>query len=395
MIFLLYSFDIYIFTLFQDLTNQKKANTRTLVLYHSFSQMKDHTSHTSLVITDTKTGDSRCFTVIEKLPSNPHTCVCLALSQSGDMVVIKSNKFEEATPDMQVEITHTKMACKDATAALHILFSGYDKAGKLYMVLPYLKNGNLHSVLERKSRLNEVEVKTIVGGLLREVASYHKNGLVHRDIKLENILVAENGEYVICDFGLACVISKGAHMKETVGTPNYIPPEVLEGNYTNLCDVWSLGIVMYTLLSGVHPFDEFTKRKIFERIKKVKYSFHDSVWKNVSDEAKDLLMLMITREDGRLSANACLQHPWFRADSDDSITTETFSDNEEESNVWSNLSSDEEEPSVNDDHVAQHDVPVPVKAWLPLFPSNLHDNFTQWGVYVTLGAFTFLTYYFI
>lgn len=91
--------------------------------------------------------------------------------------------------------------------------------------------------------------------LLRAINHCHASGVVHRDIKPENVMYGRDGEIKLIDFGLSKSY-KGKHTQLTTiaGTPYYMAPEVIEGDYTEQCDVWSLGVLMYVLLSGYLPF---------------------------------------------------------------------------------------------------------------------------------------------
>jgi len=91
--------------------------------------------------------------------------------------------------------------------------------------------------------------------LVRAINHCHANGVVHRDIKPENIMIGADNEIKLIDFGLSKIDkSKNQHLTTIAGTPYYMAPEVLEGDYNNKCDIWSLGVLMYVLLSGYLPF---------------------------------------------------------------------------------------------------------------------------------------------
>jgi calcium-dependent protein kinase len=91
--------------------------------------------------------------------------------------------------------------------------------------------------------------------LLRAITHCHSNGVVHRDIKPENIMIGGDGEIKLIDFGLSeKSVKKDASLHTIAGTPYYMAPEVLEGDYNFKCDIWSLGVLMYVLLSGYLPF---------------------------------------------------------------------------------------------------------------------------------------------
>lgn len=115
----------------------------------------------------------------------------------------------------------------------------------------------------------------------------------------------------IIDFGAASYFIKNKNLKVKVGTPYYIAPEVLKKEYNQKCDVWSLGVIMYILLCGKAPFEGRTTDEIFQKILEGKYSFNAKYWSNISQEAKDLITLMLTYDyKERPSAMDCLKHKW-------------------------------------------------------------------------------------
>lgn len=95
------------------------------------------------------------------------------------------------------------------------------------------------------------------------------------------------------------------------GTSYYVAPEVIEGTYSEKCDVWSVGIILYILLSGRPPFNGSTDEEIVEQIKVGQFDFDDPQWADISDEAKDLITRILCKEDIRISAAEAFQHPWF------------------------------------------------------------------------------------
>ena len=144
----------------------------------------------------------------------------------------------------------------------------------------------------------------------------HNQGICHRDLKPENILYLKEGDekdnpLKIIDFGL----SKHFRMNKLssrVGSVYYISPEVLEQSYTEKCDVWSGGVLLFLLLSGKLPFVGRNDNDIFAKIKSLNYNMNDNIWKNISDEAKDLIKHMLVPEKERFTAKEVLSHPWFK-----------------------------------------------------------------------------------
>lgn len=146
--------------------------------------------------------------------------------------------------------------------------------------------------------------------LFRALVHCHAEGVTHRDIKPENIMIGLDGEIKLIDFGLSAQTKK--NMKETVGTPYYVAPEVLEGKYDQKCDVWSLGVIMYVLLCGYLPFQGDTQDKVFKKIINSEWDFHHKEWKQVSLEAKDLVKQLLEKDiSKRLSSADALKHEWF------------------------------------------------------------------------------------
>lgn len=140
---------------------------------------------------------------------------------------------------------------------------------------------------------------------------------IHTHTQPENILLKspEDSVIKISDFGLSRVISEGSFMKTLCGTPQYIAPEVLERNpngYTPAVDMWSLGVILFALLSGTAPFDDRKgAAEMYNCIKTGRYHFPDSHWANVSGEAKRLICKLLTVDPSlRFTAFDALRDPW-------------------------------------------------------------------------------------
>ena len=109
-----------------------------------------------------------------------------------------------------------------------------------------------------KGHFNEVEANKVMVPIFDAVIAAHKLGIVHRDLKPENILLEQNKEFdqiKIIDFGTSLVYDENKKLDEKLGTPYYIAPEVLAKNYGAKCDIWSCGVIVYIVLSGVPPFN--------------------------------------------------------------------------------------------------------------------------------------------
>jgi len=143
----------------------------------------------------------------------------------------------------------------------------------------------------------------------------HSLGIMHRDIKPENLLFATkepSATIKVSDFGLARFIEEDVFATTTCGTPGYVAPEILEQEpYNKTCDYWSIGVVLFILLSGCPPFYDEDNFVLFEKIKNVEYNFDAPAWKSVSDDAKDIIKKMLQKNpDDRLTPDQFTNHPW-------------------------------------------------------------------------------------
>lgn len=126
----------------------------------------------------------------------------------------------------------------------------------------------------------------------------HHKKICHRDIKPENFLLYKENDdsYIkLIDFGLAKKVDQNQVLNAPNGTPYYIAPEVLKGSYTTQCDNWSMGVVMFIMLSGKPPFGGRSNKEIIDNVLKSEYSFSSPVWQNISDDAKDLIAKLLER----------------------------------------------------------------------------------------------------
>ena len=194
-------------------------------------------------------------------------------------------------------------------------FETYENNKYFYIVMEYCAGGELFDVIAKKAQkegsFNESEAAEMMKKLLKAINHCHSQNIAHRDIKPENIMITEDGDLKLIDFGLSKQV-KNKKMKTIVGTPYYIAPEVLQGKYGLKCDIWSLGVIMYILLSGYLPFGGDNAKDIFQKVTNGIYTFDQKEWKKVSPEGIDLIKNMIQVDTKkRYSAEQCLKHKWF------------------------------------------------------------------------------------
>ena len=198
----------------------------------------------------------------------------------------------------------------------------YEDQDSVHLVMELCAGGELFHRLQERGCFPEHEAAALFRYLMEVVAHCHSKGIVHRDLKPENILLVSrspSSPIKLADFGLATYTQPGQRLSGTVGSPFYIAPEVLAGGYNEAADVWSAGVILYILLSGIPPFWGKTKSKIFECIRSTELRFPSDPWDRVSDSAKELITGMLQRDPGqRLTAEQVLEHSWIREHADDS-----------------------------------------------------------------------------
>ena len=144
--------------------------------------------------------------------------------------------------------------------------------------------------------LTEHASAQIIRQILSAVAYLHSKKIAHRDIKPENILFESNDSLNVklLDFGNSRKIGANEAMSGVYGTAYYVAPEVLQGAYDEKCDIWSIGVILFVLLSGSPPFDGNSDMQILEAVKKGDFSVSGGVWDDISETAKDLVQRMLT-----------------------------------------------------------------------------------------------------
>ncbi|KAF7369102.1 Serine/threonine-protein kinase MARK2 [Mycena venus] len=210
----------------------------------------------------------------------------------------------------------------------------------IWIVTELCSGGELFDYLVEKGRIPEDEAKIIFGQLCLAVGYLHDKGIVHRDLKLENVLLDERCRVKLGDFGFTREFEKGALMETFCGTTGYASPEMLQGRkYLGPeVDIWSLGIILYCLLTGTLPFDDDDEDVMRKKI--IIGEFEDPEW--LSTESRDLIKNIIQQDPTkRLPISQILTHAWFtaptpsvRADTADSTTTDASDTNSESNRLF-------------------------------------------------------------
>ena len=204
---------------------------------------------------------------------------------------------------------------------------------KYYNLIQELCTGGELLTRAQKNQLKEKDIARIFYQIMSGVAYIHGIGIVHRDLKLENVLFSTedpNSPIKIIDFGFSVLMGKNnevnkekesenqdpkkgglKRLKSKVGTLYYISPEIIKGNYDEKCDIWACGVILYILLAGYPPFTGNTDKEVYNLITSLKYDFEKERWKNISKYAKELIKNMLTPAKNRYTAKQVLASKWF------------------------------------------------------------------------------------
>jgi calcium-dependent protein kinase len=194
------------------------------------------------------------------------------------------------------------------------LYETYEDETSVHIVMEYCKGGDLLDNLIETGQYDEELTAKIFGKILSAVNYLHSLNICHRDIKPDNFLFTSkriDAEIKCIDFGLATKFGEDDMMHSKVGTPYYLAPEVLRGNYRKECDIWSLGALLYVMLGGYPPFEGKNQNSVFKKIMQAQFNFKKRVWKNVSVEAKDLIRrMLVPNPKRRITIPLALNHSW-------------------------------------------------------------------------------------
>ena len=195
-------------------------------------------------------------------------------------------------------------------------YDTYEDCNHIYIVMEYCSGGELFAKITSQGHIHENEARVYMKKMIMAANHLHSLNIVHRDIKTENFLfdsACATKELKLVDFGLSNKFgAKFELMHSKVGTIYYVAPEVLKGNYDNKCDMWSLGVLMYTMLSGNLPFYDEAVGEVYNKLMIGAYSFEKPIWNSISSNATDLITKLLEIEPtARYSASEALSHDWF------------------------------------------------------------------------------------
>lgn len=207
----------------------------------------------------------------------------------------------------------------------------YEDAENYLLVMELMQGGELLDYIVERKHFSEREVADIIRPIIDAIRYCHSLNIIHRDIKPDNLLYSSRDRDArivkVADFGLARFISSQSLATTCCGTPCYVAPEIVDLQpYGKECDYWSIGVVLYILLSGFPPFCEEDNKILFEKIKLGVYGFQSPAWDPISSEAKEIIAnLLVVDPKKRANCEQLLRHPWIMGEtsSDKIIFTAT------------------------------------------------------------------------
>ncbi|CAN6341077.1 unnamed protein product [Urochloa humidicola] len=198
------------------------------------------------------------------------------------------------------------------------LRGAYEDRHSVNLVMELCEGGELFDRIIARGHYSERAAAALCREIVSVVHSCHSMGVMHRDLKPENFLFLnkrEDSPLKATDFGLSVFFKPGEQFRDLVGSAYYVAPEVLKRRYGAEADIWSAGVILYILLSGVPPFWAENEDGIFDAVLQGHIDFASDPWPSISNSAKDLVKKMLRQDPKeRLTAAEILNHPWIRED---------------------------------------------------------------------------------
>ncbi|XP_073301831.1 calcium-dependent protein kinase 1-like [Primulina huaijiensis] len=226
------------------------------------------------------------------------------------------NADDVADVRREVQIMHHLTGNRNIVELKEVFEDRHD----VHLVMELCGGGELFDRIIAKGHYSERAAAGLCRQIVTVVHACHSMGVMHRDLKPENFLflsTREDSPLKATDFGLSVFFKQGEVFKDLVGSAYYVAPEVLRRNYGSEADIWSAGVILYILLSGVPPFWGENENGIFDAVLRSHLDFVSDPWPSISSSAKDLVKKMLQADPkDRLTAVEVLNHPWMREDGD-------------------------------------------------------------------------------
>ena len=263
------------------------------------------------------------MSLISQLKSGSFATVCRGTHRaSGKKVAIKRVMRKDLSPEDDAAI-YDEVAILASLSHPHIapLIDFFEEKDCYFLVMELMSGGDLCDRVGKKKSYNEGDARDLVVKMLKAMAYCHSHKIAHRDLKPKNLLLMseDNDSYIkLADFGFAARCHEPKSLSQQCGSPFFVSPEILMRQaYDQMSDMWSVGCIIFLLLSGNLPFMGRSQKEVFKKIVSGKYEFDEDDWCNISDDAKDLInKLLVLDPDNRLSASEALRHKWLKTSND-------------------------------------------------------------------------------
>ncbi|XP_075052217.1 NUAK family SNF1-like kinase 2 [Mixophyes fleayi] len=210
------------------------------------------------------------YEFLESLGKGTYGTVKRARDKQGKEVAIKSIRKDRIKDEQDMLHIRRETEIMSSICHPHIIsiYEVFENSSKIVIVMEYASQGDLYDYISERQRLSEQEARRFFRQIVSAVQYCHANGIVHRDLKLENILLDENKNVKIADFGLSNIYHSDSYLQTYCGSPLYASPEIVNGRpYTGPeVDSWSLGVLLYILVHGCMPFDGQDYKKLVTQI---------------------------------------------------------------------------------------------------------------------------------
>jgi len=233
---------------------------------------------------------------------------------TGKLYAIKQLQKQKISDLTKVKNREVAIMMQVKHPSIVTLEEVYEDNTSLYLIMQLVPGGELFDKILAAGHFTESLASSIIKQVILGIQYLHSQNIIHRDLKPENLLCLDNtmNTILIADFGFARAIQDNQQVITQCGSLHYTAPEILQGQpYGPSVDMWSIGVILYVLLTGCFPWDESSGdvRNVVNQITNVLYSFPSDI--PISTEAKDLILHLIVKDpNGRLTPEQALAHPW-------------------------------------------------------------------------------------
>ncbi|CAI5459916.1 unnamed protein product [Closterium sp. Yama58-4] len=282
---------------------RRKARASDFVLRKAYADIREE-----YVVARKEIGSGQ-FGIIRKCVQRHTglTFACKTIAKAGILTAEDAEDVRNEVGFLEELRGHPHIVAVQAT---------FEDDDNIHIVMELCKVGDLFDRIKLRGRMPEPAAAAICKSLVGVLLHCHARGVLHMDVKPENVLMChrlDDTHIKLIDFGVATRFTPGVPCREVLGTPEYIAPEVLKGSYGPPADLWSAGVVLYVMLAGAPPFWERASKTLKESILGDDVPFSQSKWGDRSAECKELIRRMLDKDPAtRISGKEILEHPWIK-----------------------------------------------------------------------------------